>query len=397
MDSGNGAGTSRVPRVTDWDIGRAQDPKYRILRFKHRLYPFLKSNWMCMRHVTDEEVAAGDPAISKILTGNFDLEDLQDSWTDWTTKLTEVVNITFAKVITQAFWARMEDMELKTWTTRSSARGGCSPGRPEDWCPETDEECEEGLWIMVECYHKVYEQDEMWEKLCKAIEDLCNRIGVPGTTTFSPEKNIQSIKIYMLHQAPSREREWKAKYEELRDLNKAQERIIVCLTFRYILENLPPSLGPNDSAAGRWRSFWNSAWDEAIKQYNAKTPNQGGEVHPLVELFQQSPRGQNAIRTFGADCLYSFLSADIHEWNRRVCVPTKDHFGVSFTAILLALVPASAKIRDGDRTFIDLENINWAGERQKYLRKTVKPSLVPSEDIDLAESAGLLAIEKGIV
>lgn len=83
------------------------------------------------------------------------------------------------------------------------------------------------------------------------VADFCIRAGCPSVTRY-PVKNVERLRAHLATRSSAiREAELRREIEELRSENQRQQRIISNLTFRHLLENLPPAREYTDSHVQR--------------------------------------------------------------------------------------------------------------------------------------------------
>ena len=353
----------RLPSYDDWSCSIDRDSRAAELNFKLHLFPFLKACRTCKAPETYREVAGDFEWVVPLMLGTFREDDLRQSWKVKTGVLLDIINSTFAKIITQLFWKASSG---RPWDKQSDYNGMKPADGNETVEPDLKASCEDELAVLNECFYRAH-KDRIWETLCGAIQGLCYDIGIPGARFSDLVKSIQAIQTHFAYN----ESELRRQYYKLHRQYLSQQRIITCLTFRHILENLPGPRNPDISITQHWKTFWSQAWAEAEKRKNSLSS--GSDPHPLHKLVDRPNIQKDDIRKFGK-LLYGQLSADIHAYACEAVVHDY-HWGANGTAILDALIPENAK-KEGR---IDLGDVNWNGVRHSFLGKAIKEKTPPVE------------------
>ena len=145
--------------------------------------------------------------------------------------------------------------------------------------------------------------------------------------------------------------------EEYLEQSRTQNRILVSLNIRHILERLPPRSSKTEK--NNWESFWKMAVDKAMG--NKSTP-----LSKLIDSYalhndknsNAPPNVENIKKTGGAN-LYGSLSTNIHQFKGEYNLE-KDQWNALDFDILQAIRPLPENIYfDG--------SIDWEAERQRFI------------------------------
>lgn len=156
-----------------------------------------------------------------------------------------------------------------------------------------------------------------WVSLVSRIHEFTNLLGCSGNSG-SPFSHLGALRI-KIQKTNNEKRETallaqidmlERKNEEAQKQIRKQKRIMTNLTYRHLLENLPPREGKLESNA------WSDFWKEAVKQTNE------GKSTPLTDMVKRYGKIEkdgahtvDYIKITGAG-LYSTLSTNIHHYRR---------------------------------------------------------------------------------
>lgn len=182
------------------------------------------------------------------------------------------------------------------------------------------------------------------------VADFCIRAGCPSVTRH-PVKNVERLRAHLATRSSAiREAELRREIEELRSENQRQQRIISNLTFRHLLENLPPSSSKRMTSTARWTEFFKKAMESSKPR--SGNPSQG---HPFDALLSNY-RNPSQIESIGIG-LYSTFSTNIHYFNSQYTV-VESQWNTLECDIMKALVPMPSNVT--------ADGIDWQKERERY-------------------------------
>lgn len=138
--------------------------------------------------------------------------------------------------------------------------------------------------------------------------------------------------------------------DELKRENQTQQRIITNLTFRHLLENLPPPPSKRMSSSARWPHFFRNALKTAQNQTGTESP-----PHPLASVLRKYPNASQ-LETVGVR-LYSTFSTNIHCSSSQYTVADSQWNSLEGD-IIKAFIPAPSND--------NADGTDWQGERQRY-------------------------------
>jgi hypothetical protein len=205
-------------------------------------------------------------------------------------------------------------------------------------------------------YGSVVQRGEPWSQLCGNINMFCEQLG----GTAEPYNPLQSIaKLRELQKGSELVKELQDKIKQLNgDLERKNEelgkhrRIIACLTFRRVLEQLPEHPNKRWDYTVDWANFWMPAMEAADK-------NPDHPLRPVLKQFGEKP-GFDRIHEIG-ESLYEDMSTDIHHFNGGGFYEVReDIWSAPQCAILRVLIPKAEDV-DKDGT------INWEKWRHRFL------------------------------
>ena len=216
---------------------------------------------------------------------------------------------------------------------------------------------------------KNVDENTQWKSLKYRIRKF-NEF-VDCSVSDDPFMNISALQAKFLKSASQRrELALQARIDDLEKRNggmekevRKQKKILASLTFRHILEHLPP---PSEK---KEKESWNKFWRDAVKQANT------GEADPLtdvVRLYGRYEQGRTVdyINITGGSALYSALSTNIHQYmDKNFYEFEPDQWNALEAEIFKALKPQPQNVHpDG--------SVNWEQERLRY----VKPNKSESKD-----------------
>lgn len=154
----------------------------------------------------------------------------------------------------------------------------------------------------------------------------------------------------------------KRKNKRNEDLLRSQTRIVTCLSFRHLLERLPPLPrdGSQPSNTQRWKAFWNQAAENAAS-FEKCPVAVDPEKHPLAALFQAYRNDLGAMEgiVLAGRKMYSTLSDQIHRYQGDFRVD-EEHWKHFPYAVLQAIKPVNIDSED---------NVDWGKEYGRYQGK----------------------------
>lgn len=134
-----------------------------------------------------------------------------------------------------------------------------------------------------------------------------------------------------------------------------QKRIVASLTFRHILEKLPPMSTKNESH--KWDEFWKKAVSQSVS--NKESP-----LSKMVENYARhdkdptKPPDVNDIKRAGGLALYSAFSTNIHQYKGEYALQ-RDQWHELEWEILNAIKPLPENIHANG-------SVDWAKERERF-------------------------------
>ncbi|KAE8440518.1 hypothetical protein EG329_007400 [Mollisiaceae sp. DMI_Dod_QoI] len=188
-----------------------------------------------------------------------------------------------------------------------------------------------------------------WLILSTNIRSFCLQAGATNLGT-DPFRNVDRLRDYIAAEMIYTQ-------ELYRTIDKLQKelfeknKIILSLSMRHILEQLPGPGTPGHGGKDKWKHVWRAAWKNGKKAVNSRDL-----THPFYELLMQHDRQRKGIYKCGLR-LYGTLSANIHKY----CLDNKDTLLRSIPldedqkCIFKALTP-----NDGFNEYTD-----WKNERKK--------------------------------
>jgi hypothetical protein len=175
-------------------------------------------------------------------------------------------------------------------------------------------------------------QTSQWLGLCPKIRKFCVNAGITDPVE-DHLTNIWKLREYEVHhkQKMFGTAEMLDKITKLQKYNDRKQKIIASLSFRYLLEKLPPA-GPG-GVAMRWQKFWDAIWKEAHDGHS-KNP----KLRDLVEAYDEKPLYLDQLNQH-AKLIYSTLSTNIHKYSSGKVVLSRDQWDQQPYDILQALMP----------------------------------------------------------
>ena len=138
--------------------------------------------------------------------------------------------------------------------------------------------------------------------------------------------------------------------EELKREVQRQQRIITNLTFRHLLENLPPRAPKITSSTARWTDLFSNALRSAQDHSHL-----GRETHPLHDVLRKY-HNTTQIKNVGIG-LYGTFSTNIHHFSNQFTV-IDSQWNAPEADIMKALTPLPSNIVAA--------GIDWQKERERY-------------------------------
>ncbi|KAJ9661278.1 hypothetical protein H2198_002021 [Neophaeococcomyces mojaviensis] len=292
----------------------------------------------------------------KLLDGDMTgaLQALSVSMNSCTRSLLQL-NVTLSNSIILADWKLLALERLKADAIIQKRK--CYP---ENWStfvanimddhlvvPGTDD-INRDLWHYLQDCARDFWRHKQYKIFNMKVSDFCLRAGSPATK-HNPVENIHSLRAH-LSRGSMVEAELRKELEELRKLTRMQQRMITNLTFRNLLEMLPPHSTGSSSATSRWKNFFTSALQNAQAQQANQTSN-----HPFVSILRKYPKTKQ-IEDTGAN-LYGLLSTNIHHYSGKFMV-AEDQWNVLEVEVLKALIPLAQNQSD--------TGVDWDTERMRY-------------------------------
>ena len=206
------------------------------------------------------------------------------------------------------------------------------------------------LWQQLQQSVGGYSNHRNFQILASKIASFCLEVGCPSVK-YEPTDDIHCLRQHLFsHDSGIREAELREEINRLHNVNRAQQRIITNLTFRYLLEMLPTSGAMPSSATAKWNQFFRTAIS------TAKTQLAQGQIgHPLIPLLRKYDRPKQ-IADVGAN-LYSTLSTNIHHFSGKFKV-LDDQWNILEADILKALMPLPENNKE--------IGVEWERERLRY-------------------------------
>jgi len=217
-------------------------------------------------------------------------------------------------------------------------------------------ECKNGvihsLWGGLQESSANYAKHTGYQLFSTKVAEFCLEAGCPAVT-YHPSKDIYSLRNHLVsNESATREAELRKEIEELRNLNRSQQRIITNLAFRHLLEVLPARSAKPTSATTTWNAFFQTALKEAQEQHE-----RGQMGHPFIPVLKKYRRVKH-IENVGTS-LYNTLSTNIHHFSGQFKVHD-DQWNMLEADILRALTPLAENETES--------GINWEMERLRYQR-----------------------------
>lgn len=182
------------------------------------------------------------------------------------------------------------------------------------------------------------------------VAHFCLLAGCPMSAQ-NPATNLELLREHIASRpSATREAELRREIDELRRESLLQQRIITNLTFRHLLENLPPGTAKHRSATARWTDFFRDALRNA---QNRRRTNP--QPHPFDSLLHKY-RDIAQIETAGT-LLYGTLGTNIHHFSNQYTI-LGDQWNALEYEIMQALTPLTTNIFAGEP--------DWQKERQRY-------------------------------
>lgn len=220
-------------------------------------------------------------------------------------------------------------------------------------------------YIQWQCERSDMVMTSLWKSLQRAVQksplhrenrisslkvaNFCTLAGCPSSER-DPLTNVERLRTHLAsHPSATREAELCREIEALRSENQMQQRIISNLTFRHLLENLPPASKKMSSTA-RWTDFFQKAMKTSKSRSGDVSP-----PHPLDALLGKY-RNAGQVESVGVG-LYSTFSTNIHHFNSQYTVVESQWNTLEYD-IMRALVPIPSNITT--------DGIDWEKERERY-------------------------------
>lgn len=211
-----------------------------------------------------------------------------------------------------------------------------------------------------------YMWPQLWNSLCAACDncllDKDLRLVSPRVAQFSllagcptstqdPFRNVEMLRTYLTARSfGSQAAELRREVEKLKMESQMQQRIIANLTFRHMLENLPPGTTDKTSSTARWADFFTKTLQNAQNQTRPDS-----ELHPLHAVLRKY-KDTTQIAAVGTG-LYRALSTNIHQFSGQYTI-SKAQWNALEYDIMQALTPLPSNIALGE--------VDWQRERQRF-------------------------------
>jgi hypothetical protein len=205
------------------------------------------------------------------------------------------------------------------------------------------------LWEQMQSSTSECAKHRDYQKFAKKVAEFCLEAGCP-IVEHDPRSDVSALRRHLSQNLSAREAELREEIQELRNANRAQQRIITNLTFRHLLEMLPPPKDRLTSATSQWESFIYTALEKAQKQLSEEHMS-----HPLVPVLKKHNRLKQ-IKNVGKH-LYATLSSNIHHFSGQFTV-LSDQWNTLEADLLRALVPLPGNCTEA--------GVNWEKERLRY-------------------------------
>ena len=205
-----------------------------------------------------------------------------------------------------------------------------------------------GLWNDFQECARILPENKFCNALTLRTADFCLRAGMPAPRRDALD-NIYALRTH-LSRGSGVEEELRKEIEGLRGTARQQQRIITYLSFRHMLEMLPPPSSAATSSTAKWKTFYVSALQKA--QTMQKQQNLS---HPFTALLQKYPKVKQIEET-GTN-LYGTLSTNIHHYAGEFKVES-DQWDSLQVDLMTALIPLAHNKTDA--------GVDWSQERQRF-------------------------------
>ncbi len=217
-------------------------------------------------------------------------------------------------------------------------------------------QCERQDMVIHSLWHSLQEAVKAcllhkdYQMTSSRVAHLCLLAGCPSSAR-NPFRNVELLREHTASRPSAmREAELRREIEELRRESLLQQRIITNLTFRHLLENLPPATTKHRSATVRWTDFFRDALKKVQNQSQMNS-----QPHPFDALLHKYTN-TTQIETVGTG-LYGTLSTNIHHFSSQYTI-LGDQWNALEYEIMQALTPIPSNIPAGEP--------DWQKERQRY-------------------------------
>lgn len=211
-------------------------------------------------------------------------------------------------------------------------------------------ETSQAVRLMMRAYKNIQYADN-WKLYKSNLKAFVHHMGC-ARAHDDPEENISELRLFLSNSMPFIAQLQKDLQEQI-EINKKQQEMITALTFRHLLEHLPPSTYTQKDASANWKKFW---MDMVMKELENKRNNpRAVSGHPLEGLVTDwrimNPIPRVAASTIthttalgmkgnvwrAGDELYATLSTNIHKYMGAFVV-RDDQFGRMNRDIMNALL-----------------------------------------------------------
>ena len=203
----------------------------------------------------------------------------------------------------------------------------------------------------------------------QALRSFVYSVGCPRAHNDA-ESNIAELRLIRATQMPFFSKLQEDFQEQLK-INARQQEVITALTFRHLIETLPPNpYGGKTDSTGRWQAYWK---DMVITMDRKRAAGQRG--HPLEGLIGQgvvvngdvtaeSQKYRKGLEYRMGSDLFGILSDNIHQYQDAGDVAGQyairdDQWGLTVRKILERLIPIHINAQTGE--------VTWAAERQRFV------------------------------
>lgn len=211
-------------------------------------------------------------------------------------------------------------------------------------------------------------QTSQWFVLCTRIRSFCVNAGSPDLVG-DPLLNIGRLREYTAGKKMFGTAEFLEKINELQEKSREQQSIIASLSFRYLLEKLPPD--GTESATMKWKQFWDIIWNncqpqnadlrDLVEKYRDKKLKNKGKKSEDTGMKLKG-KGKKELKDNYLDHvnevargMYNTLSTNIHHYSGDVDLSKSSPWNRVQRDILKFLMPEAGLNAD----------LDWDAERKR--------------------------------